>query len=75
MTDYWQPYKNFIPKTKHVRSKAETYTIEGYNSLVRHFLARMKRKTKSYSKIKTSLEISLNLLFFKLNNGMQSILI
>ena len=33
MTDYWQPYQAFIPAEQHVQSKAETYTVEGYNSL------------------------------------------
>jgi IS1 family transposase len=28
-TDYWKPYDNFIPENKHVRSKAETFTVEG----------------------------------------------
>lgn len=37
MTNYWQPYLEFIPDHQHVQSKAETYTVEGYNSLFRHF--------------------------------------
>ncbi|MCG8206814.1 IS1 family transposase, partial [Tenacibaculum finnmarkense] len=41
--------KAIIPKDKHVQSKAETFTVEGYNSLFRHFLARMRRKSKCYS--------------------------
>jgi insertion element IS1 protein InsB len=50
--DYWKPYyDNFIPEDKHVRSKAETFTGEGYNSIFRHFLARMRRKSKCYKKI------------------------
>ena len=39
MTDYWEPYTQFIPAETHVQSKAETFTVEGYNSLFRHFLA------------------------------------
>jgi insertion element IS1 protein InsB len=39
-----------IPVDIHVQSKAETFTVEGYNSLVRHFLARFARRTKCYSK-------------------------
>ena len=50
MTDYWNAYQNFIPQDKHVQSKAETFTVEGYNSLFRHFLARLRRKSKCYSK-------------------------
>ena len=34
MTDYWQPYEAFIPKSQHVQSKAETYTVEGYNLMI-----------------------------------------
>lgn len=61
-TDYWKPYSNFLPPPKHTQSKKETYTIEGFNSLFRHYLARLKRKTKCYSKSKYMLDISINLL-------------
>ena len=54
MTDHWRVYAEFIPKTMHTQSKAETYTFEGYNSIFRHFLAMLRRKTKCYTK---SLEI------------------
>ena len=33
MTDYWKPYEHFVPKEKHIQSKAETFTVEGYNIL------------------------------------------
>ncbi|SOU86608.1 transposase (fragment) [Tenacibaculum dicentrarchi] len=55
-------YKAIIPKDKHVQSKAETFTVEGYNSLFRHFLARMRRKSKCYSKSIKMLELSMLLL-------------
>ncbi len=42
MSDYWRPYAQFVPKELHTQSKAETYTVEGYNSLFRHFLARLR---------------------------------
>ena len=67
-TDYWKSYEEFIPAEKHIQSKEETYTIESYNSRIRHYLARFKRKTKCYSKSKEMIEISLNLLMAKLNN-------
>ena len=57
-----------IPKEIHIQSKAETYTVEGYNSLFRHFLARMRRKTKCYSKCIKMLEYSIRLLMAKRNN-------
>jgi insertion element IS1 protein InsB len=67
-SDYWKSYEEFIPEEKHLQSKAETYTIEGYNSRIRHDLARFKRKGKCYSKADYMIEISLNLLMLKLNN-------
>lgn len=67
-------YGEFIPKHKHIQSKSETYTVEGCNSLIRHYLARFKRKGKGYSKQMHMIEKSLNLLMAKLNNQL-SILI
>ncbi|MCF6236783.1 MAG: IS1 family transposase, partial [Gammaproteobacteria bacterium] len=72
-TDYWKPYENFIPKEKHIQSKAETYTVEDYNSIFRHFLARMGRKTKCYTKSVRMLELSTLLLMHK-RNGTLTIL-
>jgi len=57
MTDYYRPYEAFVPVEKHTQSKAETFTVEGYNSFFRHFLARMRRKTKCYSKCKKNAQI------------------
>ena len=68
-SDYWKSYKELIPCEKLCQSKAETYTIEGYNSLIRHYLARFKRKTKCYSKSEQMIEYSLKWLFLKLNNS------
>ncbi len=68
MTDYWKPYEAFVPQEQHTQSKAETYTVEGYNSLFRHFLARLRRKSKCYSKCQKMLEYSVRLLMAKWNN-------
>jgi len=68
MTDYWKAYQEFLPEEKHIQSKAETFTVEGYNSLFRHFLARLRRKTKCYTKSLEMLIISVKLLMFKRNN-------
>ena len=59
VSDYWKAYQKVIPTEKHIVSKAETYTIEGYNSILRHYLARLRRKGKCYSKSKKMLEISI----------------
>lgn len=48
-------------------SKAQTFTIEGYNSLIRHFTERFRRKSKCYSKSEKMIEDTLNLLFAKWN--------
>ena len=68
MTDFWKPYEDFVPNEKHIQSKAETYTVEGYNSLFRHFLARLRRKSKCYTKSLKMLAISVKLLMLKKNN-------
>ena len=73
-SDYWKSYEEFIPSQKHLQTKEETYMVEGYNSLVRHYLARFKRKTKCYSKADYMIVASLNLLMMKRNNEL-SILI
>ena len=46
MTNYWAQYEHFVPPEKHVQSKAETFTVESDNSVFRHFLARVRRKTQ-----------------------------
>ena len=68
MTDYWKPYAQFIPPERHVQSKKETYTVEVYNAIIRHFLARFKRRTKCYSKSIEMVYYSLVLLFKFRNN-------
>jgi insertion element IS1 protein InsB len=67
-SDHWASYTEFIPREKHRQSKAETYPVEGYNSRIRHYLTRFKRKGKCYTKSEHMLEESLNLLLLKLNN-------
>jgi len=67
-TDYWKSYKEMIPIEQLVQSKAETYTVESYNGIIRHFLAIFRRKTKCYSKSEKMIEYSLILLMAKRNN-------
>ena len=66
-SDYWKPYESVIPQEKHIQSKAETFTVEGYNSLFRHFLARMRRKSKCYSKKVEMLKLSILMLMHHRN--------
>ena len=62
VTDHWRSYAEFIPPEQHRQTKAE-----GYNSRIRHYLARFKRKIKYYSKSEEMIEIALKLLIEKLN--------
>jgi insertion element IS1 protein InsB len=62
MTDHWRAYAEFLPIDIHTQSKAETYTVEGYNSIFRHFLARLRRNSKCYTKSLEMLKYSVVLL-------------
>jgi len=73
MTDHWKAYAEFIPKAIHTQSKAEMYTFEGYNSIFRYFLARLRRKTKCYTKSFEMLKYSV-LLLMKARNKELTIL-
>jgi insertion element IS1 protein InsB len=68
-TDYWKAYQSIIPKEKHIQSKAETFIVEGYNSLFRHFLAPMRRKSKCYTKSIEMLKLSILLLMHYRNKS------
>ena len=74
MTDYWQPYQAFLPPEIHTQSKAQTFTVEGYNSLFRQFLARLCRQSKCYSKSLIMLLYSVLLLMLKRNGCLDAIL-
>lgn len=67
-SDFWKSYKEIIPCEKLHQSKAETFTIEGFNSLIRHYIARFRRKTKCYTKSLEMMILSLKLLMAKRNN-------
>ena len=69
-SDYWKAYESIVPKERHIQSKAETFTVEGYNSLFRHFLARMRRKSKCYSKKVEMLRLSILLLMHYRNKSL-----
>jgi insertion element IS1 protein InsB len=67
MSDYWKSYKEIIPSEQLLQSKAETYTVESYNGLLRHYLARFRRKTKCYSKSEDMIKYTLMLFMAKKN--------
>ena len=68
VADYWKSYNEMVPASQLVQTKAETYTVESYNGIIRHFLARFRRKTKCYSKSEEMIKYSLLLLMAKRNN-------
>ena len=74
MGDYWNPYEKSVQPELHTQSKAGTYTVEGYNSLFRYFLARLRRKPKCHSKSMDMLKHSVMLLMLKWNGELDAIL-
>ena len=62
-------YHKFIPSSiQHFITKSETCLVEAYNSVLRHYLARLQRKTKCYSKSAEMLRLSVLLLIHKFNS-------
>ena len=49
-TEHWEAFARVLPKDRHIIGKAHTHAIERDNSLTRHHLARMTRRTKVVSK-------------------------
>ena len=39
-SDRRKSYNEFVPVKKHIQTKAETFTVEGYNCIIRHYPAR-----------------------------------
>ena len=62
VTDGYAVYKSFIEAISHIVSKTYMTRVEGENTRVSHYLARLKRKTLSYSKSLEMLEFSIKLL-------------
>lgn len=63
-TDNWEVYKNVLPSQRHIVGKKYTVSIEQNNSNIRHFLARMTRRTKVVSKSKEMIDYSLKLCWY-----------
>jgi len=66
--DYWKSYNEMVPAIQLIQSKKETFTVESYNGLIRHFLARFRRKSKCYTKSIEMMIYTLKLFFAKRNN-------
>jgi len=69
-TDHWRAYPAVLPASRHRACKGETYTVESVNSLIRHYLARFRRRIRCFSRSVEMMVYSLERLFFlKVNGG------
>lgn len=64
-TDFWHSYDRVFANETRKIGKAHTYTIESMNNQLRCYLARLKRKTHSYSKKAENLRDSLLFVFHR----------
>ncbi len=62
VTDGWKVYPMFIPDSDQIICKTYMTRVEGENTRLRHYLARLKRKTLCYSKSAEMLKYSIRLL-------------
>ena len=62
VTDGWSVYPGFIPQGDQIVSKTYMTPVEGENTRLRHYLARLHRKTLCYSKSLDMLAHSIRLL-------------
>lgn len=62
VTDGWKVYPSFIDSGDHIVSKTYMTRVEGENTRLRHYLARLHRKTLCYSKSVDMLKYSIRLL-------------
>lgn len=62
ITDGWKVYPSFIDSGDQIASKTYMTRVEGENTRLRHYLARLHRKTLCYSKSVDMLKYSIRLL-------------
>jgi IS1 family transposase len=62
VTDGWKVYPMFIPDGDQIIFKNYMTRVEGENTRLRHYLARLKRKNLCYSKSQEMLKHSIRLL-------------
>lgn len=62
VTDGWTVYPSFIPQADQIISKTYMTRVESENTRLRHYLARLHRKTLCYSKSEEMLKHSIRLL-------------
>ena len=67
VTDGWKVYPEFIPSEDQIIRKTYMTRVEGENTRLRHYLARLHRKTLCYSKSIEMLDYSIRLLIHYLH--------
>ncbi len=68
MTDGYGVYPQFIDDDAHLISKIYMTRVEGENTRLRHYLARLHRKTLCYSKSLLMLKLSVRLVIYYLRH-------
>jgi len=68
VTDGYEVYQKFINSEDQIISKTYMTRVEGENTRLRHYLARLGRKTLCYSKSAEMLEYPVRLLIYYLQN-------
>ena len=66
VTDGYSVYPSYIEPEDHLVCKTYMTRVEGENTRLRHYLARLHRKTLCYSKSLDMLKYSIRLLLFYL---------
>lgn len=69
-TDGFEPYKHLDYGTaRHqvAKGKSQTYSVEGFHAGVRHYLARMRRKTRCVTRSLRALQKAIDLYVFCYN--------
>ncbi len=69
VSDGWKVYDQFLPDEDRIISKTYMTRVEGENTRLRHYLARLKRKSLCYSKCEEMLKRSIHLLLYYLKQG------
>lgn len=69
VTDGYVVYTCFIDDCDHLVNKTYMTRVEGENTRLRHYLARLHRQTLCYSKSEEMLRLSVKLLLHYLQNG------
>ena len=76
-TDGFEPYKHLnYGKARHCvgKGKSQTYSVEGFHANVRHYLARMKRKTRCVTRSVVALQKAIDLFIFCHNTRKRKLL-